>query len=76
MKYPKHTYERDPEVLHLYVKDIRILTPKEYNALKTVLLQKILILKQNLSFTSKNIKKQNISQITSKFKQLFQIIGL
>jgi integrase len=39
MKYPKKTYERDPEVLHLYVKDIRILTPKEYEALKTVILK-------------------------------------
>ena len=37
MKYPKHTYERDPEVLHLYVKDIRILTSKEYEALKTAI---------------------------------------
>jgi hypothetical protein len=26
MKCPKQAYERDPEVLHLYVKDIRILT--------------------------------------------------
>ena len=37
MKYPKQAYERDPEVLHLYVKDIRILTPKEYDALKTAI---------------------------------------
>ena len=37
MKYPKQVYERDPEVLHLYVKDIRILTPKEYEALKTAI---------------------------------------
>jgi hypothetical protein len=27
IKYSKQAYERDPEVLHLYVKDIRILTP-------------------------------------------------
>jgi integrase len=39
MKYPKHAYERDPEVLHLYVKDIRILTPKEYDTLKTAILK-------------------------------------
>jgi integrase len=37
MKYPKQAYERDPEVLHLYVKDIRILTPKEYETLKTAI---------------------------------------
>ena len=37
MKYPKHTYERDPEVLHLYIKDIRILALKEYEALKTAI---------------------------------------
>ena len=41
-----------------------------------VLLQKILILKQNFCFTSKNTKKQNISQITSRFRQLFRITGL
>ena len=27
MKCPKQAYERDSEVLHLYVKDLRILTP-------------------------------------------------
>jgi len=27
MKCPKHAYERDPKVLHLYIKEIRILTP-------------------------------------------------
>jgi len=37
MKYPKQAYERDPEVLNLYVKDIRILTPKESEALKTAI---------------------------------------
>lgn len=37
MKYPKCAYERDPEFLHLYVKEIRILTPKEYDALKTAI---------------------------------------
>jgi integrase len=39
MKYPKLAYERDPESLHLYVKDIRILTLKEYEALKTAILK-------------------------------------
>ena len=37
INYPKQAYERDPEVLHLYVKDIRILTLKEYDALKTAI---------------------------------------
>ena len=46
------------------------------NTIDLVPLQKILILKQNFSFTSKNIKRQNISQITSRFKQLFRITGL
>ena len=27
MKCLKQAYERDPEVLHLYIKEIRILTP-------------------------------------------------
>ena len=27
IKCPKQAYDRDPEVLHLYVKNIRILTP-------------------------------------------------
>src|SRR5674476_37892 len=40
-----------------------------------VVVQKILISKQIFSFTSKNIKKQNISQITSRFRQLFRITG-
>ena len=39
-------------------------------------LQKIMILKQKFSFTTKNIIKQNISQITSRFRQLFRITGL
>jgi len=33
-KYPKNGYTKDPEVLHRYIKDIRILTPKEYENLK------------------------------------------
>jgi integrase len=32
--YPKNKYEKDSESLHLYVKDIKILTPSEYKALK------------------------------------------
>ena len=35
MRYPKMEYAKDPEALHLYVRDIRILTPKEYQALRT-----------------------------------------
>ena len=27
IKCPKQAYERDPEVLHLYIKEKRILTP-------------------------------------------------
>jgi hypothetical protein len=41
----------------------------------TVPLQKIVILKQKFSFTKKN-KKQNISQIISRFRQLFRITDL
>jgi hypothetical protein len=44
--------------------------------IKPVPLQKILKSKQKFGFTSKNIKKQNISQTTSRFMQLFQITGL
>jgi hypothetical protein len=33
--YPKNKYEKDSESLHLYVKDIKILTPSEYKALKS-----------------------------------------
>lgn len=36
-KYPKTGYTKDPDVLHLYVKDVRVLTPKEYEALKAVI---------------------------------------
>lgn len=36
-KYPKTGYAKDPEALHLYVKDVRILTPKEYEALKAAI---------------------------------------
>lgn len=39
MKYPKLAYKKDPNALHLYVKDIRILTPKEYQALKAEILK-------------------------------------
>jgi hypothetical protein len=41
---------------------------------KPVLVQKILIFKLNFSFTLKNMKKQNISQITSRFRQLFGLV--
>jgi len=34
MQYPKNDYSKDSDSLHLYVKDIRILTPKEYEALR------------------------------------------
>lgn len=37
IKYPKTEYKKDSEALHLYVKDIRILTQKEYEALKAVI---------------------------------------
>lgn len=36
-KYPKSGYKKDPDNLHLYVKDVRILTPKEYESLKSVI---------------------------------------
>lgn len=39
MKYPKLEYKKDPDALHLYVKDIRTLTPKEYQALKAEILK-------------------------------------
>ncbi|MDD3416587.1 MAG: site-specific integrase [Lachnospiraceae bacterium] len=34
MKYPKLQYTKDPEALHLYVRDIRIFTQKEYEIFK------------------------------------------
>ncbi len=37
VKYPKSGYEKDSEALHFYVKDVRILTPKEYEALKATI---------------------------------------
>lgn len=37
MKYPKSAYEKDPEALHFYVKDVRILTPREYETLKAAI---------------------------------------
>lgn len=36
-KYKTSGYTKDPGALHLYVKDIRILTPKEYETLKAVI---------------------------------------
>ena len=36
-KYKMSGYKKDPEALHLYVKDIRILTPKDYETLKAVI---------------------------------------
>ncbi len=36
-KYPKSGYKKDPDVLHLYVKDVRIITPREYEILKAVI---------------------------------------
>lgn len=36
-KYPMSRYTKDPEALHLYIKDIRILTPKEYETLKAAI---------------------------------------
>ena len=46
MKCPKQAYEREPEVLHLYVKDIRILTlimNKKKSINKTVKLRKLVL---------------------------------
>lgn len=37
VKYPKSGYEKDSEALHFYLKDVRILTPKEYEALKAAI---------------------------------------
>lgn len=34
LKYPASGYMKDLDALHLYVKDVRILTPKEYENLK------------------------------------------
>ncbi|MDD4249742.1 MAG: site-specific integrase [Methanosarcina sp.] len=36
-KYPKSGYNKDSEALHFYVKDVRILIPKEYEALKATI---------------------------------------
>jgi len=36
-KYPVTGYTKDTNALHLYVKDVRILTPKEYDAIKAVI---------------------------------------
>lgn len=35
--YPVSKYTKDPEALHFYVKDVRILTPHEYDSLKSVI---------------------------------------
>jgi len=35
--YTKSAYTKDPEALHFYIKDVRILTPKEYEALKAAI---------------------------------------
>jgi hypothetical protein len=46
IKCPKQAYERDPEVLHLYIKEIRILTPnyeQEKIINKTVKLRKLVL---------------------------------
>lgn len=37
LKYPISQYEKDPENLHFYVLDVRILTPDEYNKFKTAI---------------------------------------
>jgi len=36
-KYKMSGYTKDPEALHLYVRDIRILTPKDYETLKAAI---------------------------------------
>ena len=36
-QYPSKNYQKDPDCLHLYVKGIRILTPKDYEALKAAI---------------------------------------
>ena len=56
--------------------EVQIPYGKQLEMFLSVVVQKILISKQIFSFTSKNIKKQNISQITSRFRQLFRITGL
>ena len=53
----KHLESEDPETGYAELAEII-----------EVVVQKILILKQNFSLASKNIKKQNISQITSRFR--------
>jgi len=37
LKYPASRYTKDPGALHLYVKDVRILTPTEYESLKVAI---------------------------------------
>lgn len=37
LTYPSSGYAKDPEVLHFYVQDVRILTPKEYEKLKAAI---------------------------------------
>lgn len=36
-KYPASGYIKDHDALHLYVRDVRILTPQEYEKLKAVI---------------------------------------
>lgn len=38
-RYTVSGYQRDPEVLHLYINDIRILTPREYETLRAAILK-------------------------------------
>jgi len=37
VKYPTKQYTKDTDTLHLYVRDVRILTPGDYEALKAVI---------------------------------------
>jgi integrase len=37
--YPKNKYEKDHDALHLYVRDIRKLTPREYKKIRTAVLK-------------------------------------
>lgn len=37
VKYPRSGYLKDSETLHFYVKDVRILTPREYENLKAAI---------------------------------------
>ncbi len=37
LKYPKSNYQKDPENLHLYVNNVRILTVEEYQKLRSAI---------------------------------------